>query len=125
MQILQDVLSAVLHLATQTPSVGPNPMDIDPQLQGRHPAADLKHSAAAAARGPSPNSTAIATAAGRVFGGLLGSGVGQRPGCLNDPERIFGKPRVLWRQRAFTTAADLLVQVDSALHHIPHHNLSA
>ncbi len=60
---------------------------------------------------PTANDTsgeATAAEAAQVFGSLLEIDESRQ---LNRPSRIFAKGRVLWQQRAFTVAADLLIQV--------------
>lgn len=113
-QWTQDILRAVLRLSAQPLPEGPKPMDLDSLGQERGgPAADSEH--ASATEGSSGSGAAVLEAAGRVFGSLLGSGSsGKGQEGLNEPKRISAKPRVLWQQRAFTVAAELLVQVRSA-----------
>ena len=55
-----------------------------------------------------PTGEATAAEAAQVFGSLLEIDESRQ---LNRPSQIFGKGRVLWQQRAFTVAADLLIQV--------------
>lgn len=61
---------------------------------------------------PSGNHTstyATAADAAKVFGSLVEVDKGL---LLNQTSKIFSKGRVLWQQRAFSVAADLLIQVD-------------
>lgn len=61
---------------------------------------------------PSGNHTstyATAADAAQVFGSLVEV---DESLLLNRSSKIFSKGRVLWQQRAFSVAADLLIQVD-------------
>ena len=87
----QDLLEAALKLSDELAAAQPMPMEVSP---------------------PSGNHTstyATAADAAQVFGSLVEV---YESLLLNRSSRIFSKGRVLWQQRAFSVAADLLIQVD-------------
>ncbi|KAK9916671.1 hypothetical protein WJX75_005534 [Coccomyxa subellipsoidea] len=85
----QDLLEAALKLSDELAAAQPMPMEVSPPL-GNH-----------------TSTYATAADAAQVFGSLVEV---YESLLLNRSSRIFSKGRVLWQQRAFSVAADLLIQ---------------
>ncbi|BDA41132.1 probable MMS19 nucleotide excision repair protein homolog [Coccomyxa sp. Obi] len=93
----QDILGAALKLVDSLACAQPTPMDASP---GPEPATTDPSACAATA-------PATVADAAQVFASVVEF---DESAALNAPRRIFAKGRVLWQQRAFSVAADLLLQ---------------
>ncbi|CAL8466583.1 g6119 [Coccomyxa elongata] len=93
----QDILEAALKLADDLACTQPAPMDASPGPESPtvDPSADVATAPATVADAAQP------------FASLLEF---NESGALNPPHRIFAKGRVLWQQRAFSVATDLLLE---------------
>ncbi len=94
----QDILEAALKLADDLACTQPAPMDASPG-----PESPILDPSAGEATAP-----ATVADAAQPFASLLEF---DESAALNPPHRIFAKGRVLWQQRAFSVAADLLLEV--------------
>ena len=91
-------MEAALNLADSLTCAQPTPMEVSPGPESA--SSDPSASEAAA-----PTTAADAA---QIFAALVEI---DESAAINPPRRVFSKGRVLWQQRAFSLAADLILEV--------------